>query len=234
MTRQAVKNSPRPATFDASKAKRRSMLAKVHIAKKHLAMDEDDYRQILFDEAKVMSAGDADERGLEAVLHRFKGLGWQAQPKRGGARRATSPMARKARALWISLYHLGEVRNKSEKALETFAKRQLKCDRMAWANQREAHKLIEALKAMAVRGGWSQTDDAGKPRDVRALNEALCEAIVAKMKAAGEVPQDWTIDTAAFRLCGVETGARGPMLAEGYSELAAQLGAKLREMGAAS
>jgi phage gp16-like protein len=223
----------RPATFDRGQQHRKSMLAKIHIAKKQLDLDEDDYRQILRDEARVASAGDADVRGLEAVLRRFEGLGFKALPKRGKPRQAQSPMAKKARALWISLYHLGEVRNRDEKALEAFARRQLGCERMAWANQREAGKLIEALKAMAERGGWSQ-NLGGKPRDVRGLQEALCEAILAKLKAAEEVPADWTIDIAAFRLCGVETAGEGPKDADGYALLAAQLGKKLRDAGGAA
>lgn len=221
----------RAASFDRSQQHRRAMLAKVHIAKKQLQLDEDDYRQLLLDEAGVDSAGDADEAGLKAMLRRLEGLGFKPVPKKGQSRQAQSPMARKARALWISLYHLGEVRNRSETALEAFAKRQLKCERMAWANQREAAKLIEALKAMAERGGWQQNDANGKPKDVRALNEGLCDAILAKLKAAGDVPADWTIDIAAFRLCGIETGSQGPMTGESYAELAALLGAKLRETG---
>jgi len=226
-----ARRTARPATFDRSSQARRAMLAKVHIAKKALALDEDDYRQILFDQAGVESAADADEKGLKAVLQRFEALGWKAKPTGGKAKPATSPMARKARALWISLYHLGEVRNRSEQALEAFAKRQLKCERMAWANQREAHKLIEALKAMAVRAGWRQVDVSGNALSPRALGESLCEAILAKLKEAGEVPADWTIDIAAFRLCGIRTGAAGPMQAEDYNTLAAQLGAKLPRTG---
>lgn len=221
----------RPATFDRSAQHRRAMLAKIHIAKKQLALDEDDYRQILLDEARVDSAGEANEAGLKAVLRRLEGLGFKSRPSRGGVRQAQSPMARKARALWISLWHLGAVRNRSEQALEAFAKRQLGCDRMVWANQREANKLIEALKAMAEREGWSQSDATGKRLEVRALNEGLCEAILTKMKSAGEVPADWTIDIAAWRLCGFQTGSGGPMQAEDYARLASMLGAKLREMG---
>lgn len=224
----------RPATFDGSDQARRAMLAKVHIAKKALALDEDDYRQLMRDEAKVSSAKDATRQGLERVLERFRALGWQDTPKRGGARRATSPMAKKARAMWISLYQLGVVHHRGEKALETFAKRQLGCERMAWANQREADKLIEALKAMATRAGWKQVDGNGKPLSVRQLTEGLCLAIVAKLKDAGEIPENWTLSDAAFQLCGVELGLDGPTSAEGYTELAEQLGAKLRAAGGAA
>ncbi|MFX8708345.1 regulatory protein GemA, partial [Acinetobacter baumannii] len=66
------------------------------------------------------------------------------------------PMARKARALWISLHKLGVVHNPSEQALEAFAKRQLGCEKLVWARQSDAYRLIEALKSMAERAGWRQ------------------------------------------------------------------------------
>lgn len=222
----------RPAQFDGSDRVRRAMLGKVHIAKKALALDEDDYRQILRDEAKVSSAAKASKKGLERVITRFRALGWQDAPRKGGARRATSPMAKKARALWISLYQLGVVHNRKEQALEAFAQRQLGSERMVWANQREADKLIEALKSMATRAGWRQVDENGKPLSIYLLTEGLCQAIVSKLKEADEIPQNWSLSDAAFRLCGVELGLDGPTSAEGYRELAEQLGAKLRAAGA--
>ena len=81
----------------------------------------------------------------------MKAIGFRPPLPRAGKKAATHPMARKARALWISLHHLGVVQNPAEEALEAFARRQLKCERLSWANQRDAHKLIEALKAMAQR-----------------------------------------------------------------------------------
>ncbi|MCU0946789.1 MAG: regulatory protein GemA [Porphyrobacter sp.] len=216
------------ATF-APDPRRRAMIAKLHVAKKQLALAEDDYRQILFEETGHTSAADCDARGLEKVLKRLEAKGFRPLPKKGVPGAAQHPMARKARALWISLYHLGAVRNSSERALEAFAQRQLGCERLVWAKQSDAFRLIEALKAMAERNGWPQTDGASP----RALNEALCQAILWKLKGAGEVPADWTIDTAAFRLAGIETGAEGPMDAEAYQRLAAVLGEKLRAAGGA-
>jgi len=221
----------KPATFDRTRQNRRAMLAKVHIAKKQLALDEDDYRQILFDVTGYDSAGDCEDAALKRVLKRLEALGFKPLPKRGASQPARSPMAKKARALWISLHHLGEVRNASEKALEAFGKRQLGCERMAWANQREAYKLIEALKAMAERAGWRQTNAHGAALSPRELNEGLCEAILCKLKNAGEVPEHWTLNDAAFRLCGTEPGAAGPMRGEDYADLAAKLGKVLRETG---
>jgi phage gp16-like protein len=227
-----------PAQFNPADRRRRAMLAKIHVAKKQLGLADDDYRQIMLDETGRSSAADCTEAELERALERFEARGFKPLPKAGATspanRPAQHPMARKARALWISLHHLNAVQNASEKALEAFAKRQLKCERLVWANQSDAYKLIEALKAMAVRHGWPQTDVSGNNLSPRALHEGLCTAILWKLKGAGEVPADWTIDIAAFRLCGIQTGAEGPMDAEAYQRLAKALGDKLRAAGGAA
>ena len=218
-----------PAKFDRASQRRRAMLAKVHIARKDLGLDDDDYRQILADETGKTSAADLSAEQLDAVLARFQARGWKPVQKRPAGKPAQHPMAKKARALWISLYQLGEVRDPSEKALESFAKRQLQCERLVWARQYDGYRLIEALKKMAERGGWKQTDEGGGNLSVRELKIGLCEAILAKLVACGEVPAHWTIDVAAFRLCGIDTGSGARANAEGFVELAEALGRKLRE-----
>lgn len=227
----ALHTNAAPATFDRSATRRRAMLAKVHLAKKQLMLDEDDYRQILLEETGRPSAADCTEAELERALRRFEALGFKPLPKSGTSRPAQHPVARKARALWISLYHLGAVRSPDEKALEAFARRQLGCERLVWANQSQGYRLIEALKAMAERHGWSQTDANGNAWTVLKLKERLCEAIVAKLKRAGEIPDSWTLNDAAFRLCGIELGVGGPVTAEGYDTIAHALGRKLRAAG---
>jgi phage gp16-like protein len=224
----------RPAAFDRSASRRRSMLAKIHVAKKQLGLSDDDYRQIMMQETGHDSAADCSEAELERVIGRLQAQGFKPLPKAGpGAaqRPAQHPMAKKARALWISLYHLSAVRSPDEKALEAFAKRQLGCERLVWANQSDGFKLIEALKAMAQKHGWPQTDASGNNLSVLALHEGLCTAILWKLKGADEVPAGWTLNDAAFRLCGIECGAEGPMNAEAYQRLAKALGDKLRAAG---
>lgn len=232
----ALTTNAAPARFDCAASHRRAMTAKIHIARKDLALDEDDYRQILLEETGRTSAAQCTEAELQRVIRRFEGLGWKALPKASStaaSRPAQHPVARKARAMWISLYHLGVVESPNEKALESFAKRQLKCERLVWADQRQGYKLIEALKAMADRHGWSQVDANGNNWTVMRLKERLCEAIVAKLKTAGEIPESWSMNDAAFRLCGIELGKGGPVTAEGYDELATALGKKLRAAGGA-
>lgn len=152
----------------ARRAASRPMLAKVQIARKDLALDEDTYRAVLERLTGQRSAAGLDDRQLERVLAEFRAKGWKpkvaanrgAQPAdRPTPRRADHPVAKKARALWISLHRLGVIDNPSDQALEAFAKRQLGCERLQWANQRLGFRLIEALKAMAERAGWEQDGD---------------------------------------------------------------------------
>lgn len=221
-----------PAQYDRATQHRRAMLAKINIARHQLAMDEDDYRQGLFSVTGYLSLKECTNTELEAMLKWLKGKGFKALPAKAGKAAAAHPAARKARALWISLYHLGAVHNPAEAALEAFARRQLGCEQLSWARQSDAFRLIEALKAMAVRGGWRQADASGKPLAVLALEEGLCEAILVRLRAGGVVPDDWSIAEAAWKLCGIANAKAAPWSGDDYQRLAAALGAKLREFGA--
>jgi len=146
-------------------ADRRAMLAKVHLAAKELGLDEDARRDVLERVTGRRSSADCTDDQLDQVLAHFRGLGWK--PKTGAAPRtgtapvpgrtpATSPVARKARAMWLSLWNLGVVHSGSEASLEAFGKRQLGVDRLQWVNPAKVEPLFKALKAMAERAGWSQ------------------------------------------------------------------------------
>ncbi len=221
----------RPAQFDRSSQHRRAMIAKVNVARHQLSMVEDDYRQLLFDTTGQTSLKTCSDAQLERMIGALKDKGFRPLPKAGGKPAAQHPMARKARALWISLHHLGAVRNPSEEALEAFAKRQLGCEKLVWARQSDAYRLIEALKAMAKRAGWLQNDPAtGKPLPVQRLQLHLCEVILGKLKLAEAIPTAWTIDLAAWRLCGIETRRDRPFEVEDYARLAKALGDELRRL----
>ena len=146
---------------------RRALMAKVHLAKKELGLDQDDfvYRKILQDVTGCASSADCTIAQLEDLVAHFRTKGFvpktvaggrQGAARPAGQRRADHPVAKKARALWISLHQLGVVENASEQALEAFAKRQLGVERMQWMDQGLGSKLIDALKDWAKREGWSQ------------------------------------------------------------------------------
>jgi phage gp16-like protein len=233
----------RPARFDRANQHRRALLAKVHLAKKELGLQEDDYRAILLRVTSRTSAGECSEAELARVVEELKAKGFRPKPATGrkpgvAGRRAAPgrvaaadhPVARKARALWISLHQLGAIENASEQALEAFARRQLGVERMQWMNQALGYRLVEALKAIAERHGWAQGVNGATPAGrLIILKQRLCEAILAKLKAAELAGADWTLEEAAFRLLGFES-ARGAMFWElpDLDLVAAGLGAKLR------
>lgn len=194
-----------PAKFDAASQNRRSMLAKVHIAKKTLGLSDDDYVAVLLRIAGRESAGDCTAAELDDVLKDFQRMGFSAKARPKGPRPADHPAAMKARALWISLGLLGAIRDPSESALESFARRQLGCMRMAWADQSLVYKLIEALKAIAERAGWSQSiEGLNKAAVPVVLRRRLCEALMGKLWTAGLAPADWDVQRAAYEFAGVE------------------------------
>ena len=226
-----------PARFDAGSQHRRSLIAKVHIAKVQLGLADDDYRAVLSRVAGQRSAADCDETQLVAVLKEFESKGFSAKPRspaKPGARPADHPSARKARALWISLAQLGVVRNREDSALEAFARRQLGVERLQWANQSQVYKLIEALKDMAERVGWRQDLAGVKPAmAVPVLKRRLVETLLAKMVETGLVPAAWSVPIAAYRLGGVELADSFHMWSLSELDVVAKLfGDKLREAGA--
>jgi len=173
----------------APTSERRALLAKVHLGAKDLGLDEETRRAILARITGHRSSADCDEDQLVQVLNEYRRLGWKpATPQQQIANRAPRrtpakhPVAMKARAMWISLHQLGVVRDPSEAALESFGKRQLKVDRLQWADQAQGFRMIEALKQMAERAGWSQDLAMVKPdRQVWSLKARLVNAQLHKL-----------------------------------------------------
>lgn len=193
-----------PARF-APNPRRRAMIAKVHIVAKQAGMTEEDYRATMRRVTGKVSARDCSDAQLEALLAVFseKGFSARAKPRKPGQpARADHPVARKARAMWISLGLLCAIEDPSEAALEAFAARQLGCAKMQWMNQTQADRLIEALKAMAERHGWEQSlAGLAKMHHVHALKRRLCEAILLKLKREALIPESYALGTAAWKLC---------------------------------
>lgn len=219
MIRLAVDNTPALPVA----AERRAKLAKVHIARKSLGLGEDDYRAMLERVTGRRSAKDCDDRQLGDVLGEFARLG--GKPVGATIRRAPAggAVARKARAMWISLYQLAAIEDGSESALEAFARRQLGVDRLQWADERQGFKLIEALKSIADRHGWDQRVSTRLPlaERIRILKDRLVGAQLGALTRAGvgiEGPlaadrRDWSnrrLESAAAELasCIREMNAR--------------------------
>lgn len=136
---------------------RKGLIAKIHVAKKQLALKDDHYRTFLMGATGKDSCGEMTLKELEHVLNGFKKLGFRtaAQPRRAGGRKmADGDQARKIRALWLSLYHLGEIEDPTEEALGEFARRMSGVHALQWAGTAEADKIIKALRGWLDRVGY--------------------------------------------------------------------------------
>lgn len=132
----------------AAVARRKRELGAIHVAKARLGMGDAEYRLLL---RRVTGKGSAAELGgaeRHKVLEEMRRLGWP-EPRR--PRRLDEPQLRMIRGLWIELADRGVVRDRTDKALDAFVKRQTGIDRLAWLNPDKANAVIEALKAWAAR-----------------------------------------------------------------------------------
>ena len=109
------------------------------------------------------SLRDCSEEDLRKVCNQLRQYappvgetpGSPAGPKRAGTRpRPNSPQAKKARALWLALYHLGEVADPREAALHAFAARQTGLASLSWMTPPQLNKVIEALRSWCARAGF--------------------------------------------------------------------------------
>lgn len=171
--------------------RRQQLMAKVHIAKKQLGLDDDTYRAVLARHGRgKTSAAELTAGELIAMVEELKAKGWAEKrraPKRAGRLRPTvHSVQAMVRALWIDAYHLGVVQDASEGALAAFVRRQAKVEALQWLRAYQAPSVIEALKAMMTRSAgvsWEPyrffdlpAQHRPKARVLEAQWRILCEA----------------------------------------------------------
>ena len=126
------------------------LLAKVQIARRQLALADDDYRAILARVTGQTSSKGLPDGALEAVLAEFRRLGWQPKAGKGGGGFG-KPHVRKIYALWKEAGIVGAVENASKEALRAFVLRQTGKAAPEFCSPGDAAKVTEALKAMIRR-----------------------------------------------------------------------------------
>ncbi len=143
-----------------SNTSRTADLAKIHLAKKALGLDDATYRQIIrtAGEAASGSAADLSPAGRARVLAHFHACGWRAVHRVATRRPAGDPQEAKILALWGALERLGALREPDEKGLDHFIQRQTGITTRRFL--RAAHKrlVIEALK------GWVEREQRKQAR----------------------------------------------------------------------
>lgn len=100
---------------------RRAMTAKLHLARKQLALTEDSYRDVLRRITGKESAREMDLAELDRALGEFKRLGFRAKSARTYSAKA---QVRMIRAVWADIVKLQG--RGTEEALRSFVQRQTK------------------------------------------------------------------------------------------------------------
>jgi len=105
---------------------RKTDLAKIHIARKDLHLDEETYRCVIREIGKVASGSSKDltPTGRARVLAHFRSKGWKPRRAKRTPRKsqgmASAGQIKKIKDLWISLADAGVVRAPGEDGLRAW------------------------------------------------------------------------------------------------------------------
>ena len=137
------------------KTNRQRDLAKIHIAKKQLGLDDGTYREMLMQVAGVESAADLNAIGRSNVLAHMSRAGFSASRRRGYPGRPRNMDRGGSRAGQLKkIEALLTVGEKPWNYAHALAKRICKADRIEWVTDGELYKIITALRKQAIREGW--------------------------------------------------------------------------------
>ena len=236
----------------ARSAEWRQACGRVHARAKQLGLDPETRRDLQRRETGKESCADMSAAELRRVLAAMNGR--PASPARGGARpstacagardrlppgnTATRPLLGKLWALWISGYHLGVVRDRTDAGLARWLRRQTGLDAAEWAQPPEIAKAVEALQAWLARDGgvdWSPYPVLGKGGRTRQVVNARGRVLEAQWRILhrlGAVTIEGNAALASYACRHAGLGRADSHLAlTGAQEIALMqhLGAKIRE-----
>lgn len=133
-------------------ANKNPLLAKVHIAKAQLGLDDEQYRDIVRRVTGKESASQCRYSQLVDLINEFKVLGWKTVQKQA-FRKAPSDPVKKIYALWGKLQKLGAVQSTDKTALDAFVKKYTGIDSVQWIAPEQQSRIIEILKQWLKRIG---------------------------------------------------------------------------------
>ena len=126
---------------------RRALLAKVHIAKKELGLDDDLYRIILSDEFGVESAKNLSNAELGQLINRFETKGWR--PRTGTKSQVEALKERIGQEILYS--------NFTERRMRGLVRKICKVDDLRFCHDARALKrLLAALRGILDKEGGPQ------------------------------------------------------------------------------
>jgi hypothetical protein len=143
-------------------------LARIHIMKAELKLEDDDYRAQVHAMTGFDSAGACDWTGRKKLIAHLESLkraygmaprgargarGGGGAPARARSPRTAKldPLGRKVVAMWMALHDAGVVRKSTERTLDAYVKRMTGVESIAWCSADQKRRLVESLKAWAAR-----------------------------------------------------------------------------------
>lgn len=118
-------------------------LAKIHIAKAQLGLDDDTYRALLARVAGVRSAKELGPRQVAQVLAEFQRLGWKPESKQQG--RATPKVPQNRKVVLKKVEALLASASRPWSYADAMAKRMFQRERVEWLDDDQLYRLMQAL-----------------------------------------------------------------------------------------
>lgn len=200
-----------------------AQIGAIHAIAKRIGLDDDSRREVIASATGKRSSRELTMGEAISVIDRLKtiqGGGVEATAK--GARSLNGDYAPKLRALWISGWHLGVVRDRSDAALLTFLERQTGIAHTRFLRSAtDARRVIEALKAWLAREAgvaWPRERGASRFLSKVAVHDALRSRLA---EAGGDVANMPNARLIAAAQIDVEIrvgGARLRRILEGASD----------------
>lgn len=159
----------------ASDARNR-LIRRVHVEARNRGIGSDDRKAMQLRVTGKESCADMNEAELRQVVAAMTGGASQRDRVPEGA------IGAKLTALWISAWHLGMTRDRSDAALAAFVRRQTGLSSASWLTPAKATQCVDALKDwMAREAGvnWQSVivmDENGKRRQVDNPRARILEA----------------------------------------------------------
>ncbi|EMH3444495.1 gp16 family protein [Vibrio harveyi] len=128
-----------------------SLLILVQVAKRELNMDDDAYREMLFNVTGQRSAKNLSQWQLSKVIDRLKELGFKPKRKPQSAQPRALEV-KKITAIWVTMHKQGFVKNGSAAAIDAYVRRMTSqmngkgVDKAIWLNSYQASIVLESLK----------------------------------------------------------------------------------------
>lgn len=127
---------------------RKELIRIIHVAKRDLCLDNETYRSLLLSHGGKESTLEMSDAALHRVFSAMKKMGFKVKSK-PAPNKPKSSIERQIsmiRGLWLELADIGEVRDRSDRAMNAFVHKCTDIGRVEWISSAQASAVIERLK----------------------------------------------------------------------------------------